>query len=218
MKWRSLRDTFARYIKRASTDGDTTRWIWADQMQFFLPYMSIIVPENSVDIYGDCQNSDSKMSGGPEETEYIVSDNDYSAEEDKHPIETVLLPDETSESPGIHEMSIKCESPTINETEREHEPRPKVFKRKRNSVQDTITTPQEYIRNKKSKAVLDDLDTLLLAHAKTIKKFSRKRQAITKYKIAQVILEQELLDVQENPNGHVNQQQQYQGDFSDDSD
>lgn len=212
--WKSLRDTFARYIKRISTDGDITQWIWADQMQFFLPYMSIVLPENSTDADGDFQNSDSKLSGVVEETEYLISDNDYSTEEDKHHVETVTFAEETPGSPGMHEMSIKCESPTINEVEPEPEPEPRAYKRKRYSVEDISTSQHQTSRSKKSKIFFDELDTLLLAHAKTIRKFSRKRQAITKYKIAQVILEQELLDVHECPNGH---DKQYQDDFSDDS-
>lgn len=180
--------------------------------------MSIVLPENSTDADGDFQNSDSKLSGVVEETEYLVSDNDYSTEEDKHHVETVTFAEETPGSPGMHEMLIKCESPTINEVEPElePEPEPREYKRKRYSVEYITTSQNQTSRSKKSKIFFDELDTLLLAHAKTIRKFSRKRQAITKYKIAQVILEQELLDVHECPNGQ-DKQQQYQDDFSDDS-
>lgn len=38
----------------------------------------------------------------------------------------------------------------------------------------------------------------MLAHAQTIKIFHPKRQAITKMKIAQLIMEQELLQIEEN--------------------
>lgn len=43
----------------------------------------------------------------------------------------------------------------------------------------------------------DATDYLLLAHAKTIKTFSGRRQAITKMRIAQVIMEQEILHQEE---------------------
>lgn len=43
----------------------------------------------------------------------------------------------------------------------------------------------------------DRTDSLMLAHAKTIKTFSGRRQAITKMKVAQVIMEQELLHLED---------------------
>lgn len=45
----------------------------------------------------------------------------------------------------------------------------------------------------------DDLELLFIAFSKTVKKMSRKRQAIAKMKIAKVIMDQELLDIEEDP-------------------
>lgn len=55
-----------------------------------------------------------------------------------------------------------------------------------------------YLEEKKQKKE-DEIDCLMLAHAKTIKKLSTKRQIITKMKIAELIMEQELLNLEETP-------------------
>ncbi|KRT80235.1 Myb/SANT-like transcription factor [Oryctes borbonicus] len=48
-------------------------------------------------------------------------------------------------------------------------------------------------------AEMDDLDMLFLAYARVVKKFNKKRQAVTKMKISEVIMEQELQDIEEQP-------------------
>lgn len=44
---------------------------------------------------------------------------------------------------------------------------------------------------------MDETEMLFLAHARSIKKLSNKNQAIVKMKIAKIIMEQELLDIEE---------------------
>ena len=44
---------------------------------------------------------------------------------------------------------------------------------------------------------MDAIDLLFSAHARTVKTFSKKRQAIAKLKVSQVIMEQELQNLEE---------------------
>lgn len=80
-------------------------------------------------------------------------------------------------------------------------------KRARSSTNPKQTSSVDSLINyfqTKKKTDMDATELLFLAHARTVKTFSGKRQAITKMKIAQVIMEQELqhqeelLSTQEN--------------------
>ena len=52
---------------------------------------------------------------------------------------------------------------------------------------------------------MDTIDLLFSAHAQTIKTFSKKRQAIAKIKVSQVIMEQELQNLEEQSSAQQNQ-------------
>lgn len=45
----------------------------------------------------------------------------------------------------------------------------------------------------------DDIDLLFLSHAKVVKKFSPERQALLKYRIATIIVEEELANIRGDP-------------------
>lgn len=51
--------------------------------------------------------------------------------------------------------------------------------------------------HKKQKLELTPIETIFLGYAQTIQRFSPKRQVLTKLKIAQIIMEQELLEIGE---------------------
>lgn len=48
-------------------------------------------------------------------------------------------------------------------------------------------------------AEYDDIDLLFLSHAKVVKKFSPERQALLKYRIATIIVEEELANIRGDP-------------------
>ena len=52
---------------------------------------------------------------------------------------------------------------------------------------------------------MDAIDLLFSAHARTVKTFSKRRQAIAKMKVSQVIMEQELKDLEEQSSAQQNQ-------------
>lgn len=74
----------------------------------------------------------------------------------------------------------------------------KQLKRKTPSLS-SISEIIEYFNNKKP-VEHGEIDSLFLAYAKTIKIISAKRQAITKLKVGQVIMEQEINNLEDMSN------------------
>ncbi|XP_071051346.1 uncharacterized protein [Onthophagus taurus] len=62
----------------------------------------------------------------------------------------------------------------------------------------TVQSLINYFQTKRKQPELDEIDMLFLAHAKTIKTFSKKRQVMAKMKVSQVILQQELENLEES--------------------
>lgn len=78
---------------------------------------------------------------------------------------------------------------------------------KLNFVSSISPDEEDVIRNnhlgKRKKMGLSPTETIFLGYAQTIETFSPKRQAITKLKIAQIIAEQELQQIEETGVNHV---------------
>lgn len=68
----------------------------------------------------------------------------------------------------------------------------KPSKTKVNSEKSSVKDVIEYLKTKQ-KVEYDEIDYTMLAHAKCIKKFSPKRQSLIKFKIAEMIMQQETL-------------------------
>ncbi|XP_075159972.1 uncharacterized protein LOC142233072 isoform X2 [Haematobia irritans] len=196
--WKNLKDTYSRQTRLVNADSSRKKWIWSENMKFFRPFVTQV---------NNTSNRDNSNSGSDEceetyytndmpqlvpKTEYITSSNDYDHYNDDNQL---LYLGEPHEAPPPLIASIKTESSSFNDMP--HIP----AKRKCVAAQDAYSP--EYPAGSMMISAYDDVDCLLLAHAKTIKKFSPKRQAIAKYKIAQVILEQELLHAQDNSSGSI---------------
>lgn len=175
-KWRNLRDTFAKYIKsNKNKTGQTAtkfkKWIWADQMEGFRPFLTAAQPTSNSDIY-------SEESTNIEPTEFV---------EISEIPETEQTSTFTPTSNTTSKLGSTLETPVTPKENRKRKCEPST------SVQDMIT----YFESKKKKE-FDAIDKLFLAHACTIKTFSARRQIEVKMKIAQVIMEHELLHLEEN--------------------
>ncbi|XP_075159971.1 uncharacterized protein LOC142233072 isoform X1 [Haematobia irritans] len=216
-KWKSLRDTYTKYMKRVNAEGVSKEWIWAEHMQFFWPFLYFNNTNNAAskdnnyvnkyttyDEYEN-QNSDSSTALPVQDNEYIVSEGDYMDDDNQ-----IMFLEGPPNTPPIPEVEIKKEDPSSYD-DKHGVP----LKRKCDSAQDI--TSSEYPKEKSIEPMFDEVDYILLAHAKTVKRFSAKRQAITKYKIAQIILEQELLHLQECPADNLPpKRQRYQSGESSD--
>jgi hypothetical protein len=84
-------------------------------------------------------------------------------------------------------------APTVSSTNRQSK---NYLKRTRKAILETCSSSVEkvtdYLQNMSSSADLDGTELVSLGYARTVKTFSSRTQAITKMKIAQIIMEQEL--------------------------
>lgn len=80
---------------------------------------------------------------------------------------------------------------------------PRTTKKQKNTISSTpkaTSSAKEkirYFKKKKPTETKNDLDLLFLSYARTIKKFSGKRQAETKLQIAQIIAQEEIMHYEE---------------------
>lgn len=91
--------------------------------------------------------------------------------------------------------------PFINYTPRirfEREPSPE-HEAKRPRVIETSNATVTYSGLENRTAEYDDIDLLFLSHAKVVKKFSPERQALLKFRIATLIVEEELANIRGDP-------------------
>ncbi|CAG9856307.1 unnamed protein product [Phyllotreta striolata] len=183
-KWKNLRDTYAKYIRCTNSKaGNTTKkWLWAEQMKPFRPYVAY--PKTSSNI-SDINSTNSVL----EETE-IESNVKFETELanfENLDIENLDIV-ENMDPLETNQRVLNATQPAANN---------RTGKKRYNTTPlSSVGEMLKYFKNKK-RIEYDATDCLLLAHAKTIKTFSGRRQAITKWKIAQVIMEQELLHQEE---------------------
>lgn len=198
-KWKNLRDTYAKYIKTSKkAENRKKRWVWADHMESFRPYLSFTqASSNTSDI--DDENGVAEvllMESKVESGENCMSEHS----------ENNLTGDTTDADP-LHLQSSSKEPRIIASFQSPHSTqtsasniilsRPRTIrKRSAQASSSSATEPTNYYENN-TNTVHDGTDSLMLAHAKTIKTFSGRRQAITKMKIAEVIMEQELLHLED---------------------
>lgn len=209
-RWKSLKDTNAKHLRRISKHPYARKWIWADHMKFFLPYLNVNNKvSNIVDTESDngpeCDYEDATMDNNDEHN--VGSTNDEFHELTIPKSEYVL-----SGSSYDDQNSPANDTSVIYVTERNS---PQTMPQANSSAIFTITNGvavkrsynpcspkpiEECESNKRLKIENEneDNESILLAYAKTIKKFSPKRQAMTKFKIAQIIMEQELLQIEED--------------------
>lgn len=200
-----MRDTYAKYIRstKTKTGQAATKakvWVWAHHMEAFRPFLTFAKTISNV----------SKINSVPSTSESVTVslDDNFEAEtiqlhSDNNSIEDTVdteLQDahpqviNSSQSPHITPSALEppdVATPTTIKVPTK-EKKGKKVSQPSSSVGDVI----KYFETK-NKREHDAIDSLMLAHAKTIKTFSGRRQVITKMKIAQVIMEQELLHQEE---------------------
>uniref|UniRef100_A0A0A9ZCL6 Transcription factor Adf-1 n=2 Tax=Lygus hesperus TaxID=30085 RepID=A0A0A9ZCL6_LYGHE len=181
-KWRSLRDTYGRFVKRQrlfSGPGKLKKWLWADKMEPLRMHLTACngsdSPDPSMDTDGEY------LLDNTNDTGYFKTDGDQSTKKfEATSSENVVF------DPTVPEVMLTSTSSPMTGLKRRFTEKPPGG----NSVD------WGYFEDDK-RSRMDPTDLLFLAHAGTIKTFSGKRQAITKLKIAQIIMEQELLHEEE---------------------
>ncbi|KAK7863492.1 hypothetical protein R5R35_010522 [Gryllus longicercus] len=193
-KWKNLRDTFAKFSRSPQTRTTQTgrrgkKWMWADQMEAFRPFLPFATTASNVsEIESENINVISQSDETtPQSTEVDceVGSSEYVVEADNMEMTVnTLFPDSLPVS----------DIPTITPMDGSKKQKPD--RKRRSESSSSISEMLQFFETKK-KTEYDATECLFLAHAKTVKTFSRRRQAITKMKIAQLIMEQELLHLEE---------------------
>lgn len=186
-KWKNLRDTYAKYLKSTKTRTGQAKknrlgeWQWAEEMIFLKPYLNLgkriknfDSSENESAVQSGMKNDtlnndDSELESEPITAIYVSHDDTFDTQ-DTSPVNT---------PPG----SRSCEYSFL--------------KNNKKSVNEAL----EYYESKSQKrshSEMDDLEHIFLGYAKSAKKLSLRRQAIIKVKLAQLIAEQELSEIEEN--------------------
>jgi len=182
------------------------KWQWADQMEAFCPFFSFAKTSSNV----------SEIPKTNYDTNVQYSENIH--KEDSQPqlpennsdLDTIDTECEetTSQNPSFINLATTSESaPALDSTAPSFSTSTPTRKRKRKNESRPTSSVESlinYFQNKK-KPEMDAIDLLFSAHARTVKTFSKKRQAIAKLKVSQVIMEQELQNLEEQSSAQQNQ-------------
>ncbi|KAK7863912.1 hypothetical protein R5R35_014480 [Gryllus longicercus] len=193
-KWKNLRDAFAKFIRTppmrtTHTGRRGKKWMWADKMEAFRPFLPFATTASNVpEIESKNINviSQSTEENAPQSEEVV----DEAGDSENVEVDNMEITVNTHFSDSLSVSEIPTITPTMDASGKQKPDR------KRRSELSSVSELLQYFESKK-KTEYDATESLFLAHAKTVKTFSRRRQAITKMKIAQLIMEQELLHLKE---------------------
>ncbi|XP_055843068.1 uncharacterized protein LOC129909922 [Episyrphus balteatus] len=188
-KWKNLKDSYVKYLK--SEDEKATKrnpslkryqyWSWASKMEFIRPFCK----------FGKLTKREPNTTTDKDKQWFDLPDGICSEEED---LTDEILYDPTEEQVDI--KTIVYENQEINQLEIQHV---NVDNFNNDSKENNIHSKAT---KRKSNANLkpnhDDIELILMAYAKTIKKFSPKRQTMVKFKFSQIIMEAELAQLEED--------------------
>lgn len=186
-KWKNLRDCYAKHLRAEKTrTGQAAKtlnryktWPWAQQMSFFSPFLQFASTESNISI------PDSVLNSEVDESESILTEEDEGTQQ-AEVISSHLQPGQESFSRPAYPLSSRI--------------------RKRKHGGETSPQPSSsvgqilnYLENRPiENSAYDDVDLLCMGYAKTIKKFSPRRQTVVKFKIAEILMQEELAQQMED--------------------
>ncbi|VVC40408.1 MADF domain [Cinara cedri] len=180
-KWKNLRDTYQKHLRANKlTKGQSVnetknknlatykKWQWASHMEYLKEHLSFA--ETISNVHEPAQDEDNETNDLLNSTESTFEKN-----------EVVI-----SESPKKQRKKFK--GPSQKNTEKDPQC----------SNVDKVLEHSQKKRKTSHNNVMEGIELLMMGHAKTIKKFSARRQAIAKTKIAKLIGELELEQLDED--------------------
>lgn len=187
-KWRNMRDTYSKHLKANKLQKDQRvrknykNWKWAPLMEVFKPFMPLAeIDNNYEDEFIDCDGT----------ARSLPSDSAVDSEEDD-----TCLHSQSTDAIDIEDIKIENSDALLPPTSQKSPSYATNQSEKRSLSPDTVA---DYLKKKrKPYQELSPTELIFLGYAQTIETFSPKRQAITKLKIAQIVMEQELLHHEES--------------------
>lgn len=221
-KWKSIKDCYTKHLRSEKTHtGQKAKildryrtWPWANHMTIFKPYFQLTPTESNVSRQSNSEDliSAQELFGPPSEARYVElldpqeSDQSPDAGLLNQPSEQMLnstAPQESTTSNNITILPIQQALETNISVPNGH-----TQLNNRASVRSTARTNRSRLTNsencdsptdrainflnKRSSDKYDDIDLICLGYAKTIKKNSPTRQTIVKFKLAELMAEQEM--------------------------
>lgn len=189
-RWKNLRDTYVRITRVNKTKTrqaakQSKKWQWSEHMEIFRPYLTFAKTSSNVPEY----------LSETESTEALNVNDDNTQETDINRktktgdfFETLL-----ESNNAVTRTDSSDDNTTRSKTSKKQKSTKSSSPKATSSVEAVIS----YFKNKKTTETKDDLDLLFLSYARTITKFSGKRQAETKLQIAQIIAQQEIMHYEE---------------------
>lgn len=184
-QWKNLRDSYAKHLRSEKTHtGQQAKrinryktWPWAQQMEFLKPYLEFARTESNVSA--------------------TVGERDGC--EGNSNINTSICETPTEDGESVQQREEHTQEQCVQEGV--SQPRPPVFKKTRKQIHSqesskpsSVDKVLEYLRSRNVDpcSSLDDMDLIFLGYSKALKKLSPRRQTIAKFKIAEVIMKEEL--------------------------
>ncbi|KAH1006882.1 hypothetical protein HUJ05_007573 [Dendroctonus ponderosae] len=195
-KWKNLRDTYVRIIRLSKTKTgqaakQSKKWQWSKHMENFRPFLTFAKTSSNVPEYLSQTESNK-----------VVNVNDNTQETNISQETKTGDFCETLESNAVTRTDRSDDNATPSRTSKKQKSTKSSTPKATSSVEAVIS----YFENKKATETKDDLDLLFLSYARTIKKFSGKRQVETKLQIAQIIAYQEIMHYEEESSQQSQQQ------------
>lgn len=170
------RDSYAKYLRSIKTiTGQSTKryknWQWAKHMKAFKPFLAFANTASNVscDQIHELGNDDNSAYNPDTEIQY----------------EYVLLDNQPHED-GIQNSETNAKYATHLQEKRKHNTLS-------SNAPSSLHKVPEYFQNKRGRYDDDATELILLGYAKTIKTFSLKIEAKTKFQIAEIIMRQEIV-------------------------
>ncbi|XP_067121320.1 uncharacterized protein [Centruroides vittatus] len=181
-KWKNIRDSYARYLRSVeSTTGHISKnvnryksWQWARQMEVFRPFL-----------FSSRNDSNAHESN----TEHEAIHPEW--ESDEQPTrESEYFENQSMDPSSNHCQDVSSSAVHIRDNESWNRNK----RRRKEEVENysSVDKVLDYLKRKGCHSSLDATELIFLGYAKTLKTFSPRRQIMTKMKIAQIMMKQEL--------------------------
>lgn len=190
--WKNLRDSYSKHLRslkthtgQAASTNSYKTWPWAKNMDFLRPFLKFSKTATNV-----C-NDDNGSNELPQ-CNYLSQTENLAASTN---LETSLNPTtpilkRTMEESENVDTDVEAVIPRTKK---------KLIKETVSGCTSGVDKVISFLKQKKSDTEsMDATELMFLGYAKTIKTFSARRQALTKMKISQLVMEQNLLQIEEN--------------------
>ncbi|XP_030752276.1 uncharacterized protein LOC115879532 [Sitophilus oryzae] len=198
-KWKNLRDSYAKFLRTEKTkSGQEMKnldryktWPWAQQMEFLRKSLSFAKTHTNKNILPVSQSAESSQ---------LREDTNHDQLNNHEPVEQVTVAENIPAIMGDTEENQLKKRQVYCEVKQPEKKKKTMVNSQGSAVEQVICC----LHQNRENLAADDIDDIFKGYAKTVKKFSKKRQAIVKFKMSQLIMENELAQLEEEEQHALN--------------